>query len=305
MIAQHTQSMFRNFARPLSLALTLCAASACLAPAALSQAEQVQNQDQQQVLMPAESAAKAKAILNQVIQALGGDAYLNVKDVTCTVRVSNFGHSGELNGFGKEIDYAIPPNKERDENLPKRNIISVNDGDKGWSLDRGGVSQASITDISTFQENVRKDIDNILRHRIHEPNMIFRYGGIDIVDYNEADWVEMVDSDNRTFRIAVAKDTHLPIRMVIDTRDANTRMRSEETDYYSNYHPLQGIQTPFQITRDRNGIKLYQVFFDKCDYNTGLSPDLFTRESLEERWAKIGPKKKKNDKDDSDSKSKN
>jgi hypothetical protein len=305
MIDQSTLSKFRFFAGPVSLAFTLCAASACFAPAAQCQQEQVQNQDQQQVLMPAESAAKAKVLLNQAVQALGGDAYLNVKDVTCTVRVSNFGHAGDLNGFGKEIDYAIPPNKERDENLPKRNIISVNDGDKGWSLDRGGVSQASITDISTFQENVRKDIDNILRHRVHEPNMVLRYGGIDIVDYNEAEWVELVDSDNRTFRIAIAKSTHLPVRMVIDTRDANTRMRSEEIDYYSNYHPLQGIQTPFQITRERNGTKLYQVFFDKCEYNTGLSPDLFTRESLEERWAKIAPKKKKNDKDDSDSKSKN
>ncbi len=292
-------------ARSLFLALILGAASAVAAPCAIGQnqsADQAQNQAGQQFLMPAESAAKAKELLHQAIQALGGDAYLNVKDVTCTLRVSNFGHSGELNGFGKETDYAIPPNKERDENLPKRNIISVNDGDKGWSLDRGGVSQASITDVATFQENVKKDIDNILRHRIHEPGMIFRYGGIDIVDYYEADWVELVDSDNRTFRIAIAKETHLPIRMVIDTRDANTRMRSQEVDYYSNYHPIQGIQTPFQITRDRNGIKMYQVFFDKCEYNTGLSPDLFTRESLEERWQKIGPKKKKNDKDDSDSK---
>jgi hypothetical protein len=284
-------------ARPLLLALSLGFACAVAAPVAVCQADQVQDQAPQQVMMPAESAAKAKELLNGAIQALGGDAYLNVKDVTCTVRVSNFGHSGELNGFGKEIDFAIPPNKERDENLPKRNIIEVNDGDKGWSLDRGGVSQASITDIATFQENVKKDIDNILRHRIHEPNMVFRYGGIDIVDYNEADWVELVDSDNRSFRIAIAKGTHLPIRMVIDTRDANTRMRSEEVDYYSNYHPIQGIQTPFQITRDRNGIKMYQIFFDKCEYNTGLSPDLFTRESLEERWQKIAPKKKKNDKD--------
>lgn len=292
--------------RPVVLALTLIGASAVAAPCAVCQStDQVQAQDQQQVLMPAESAAKAKALLNQAIQALGGDAYLNVKDVTCTARVSGFGHSGDLNGFGKEIEYAIPPDKERDENLPKRNIISINNGDKGWSLDRGGVSPASITDISTYQENVKKDPDNVLRHRIHEPNMIFRYGGIDIVDYMEADWVEMVDSDNRSFRMAIAKNTHLPIRFVVNTRDANTRMRSDETTYFSNYHPLQGIQTPFQITVDRNGMKSQQVFFDSCTYNTGLSPDLFTRESLEERWAKIAPKKKKNDKSDSDSQSKN
>ena len=33
-------------------------------------------------LMPEESAAKAKEILQQAIQALGGPAYLNVHDVT-------------------------------------------------------------------------------------------------------------------------------------------------------------------------------------------------------------------------------
>jgi len=288
--------------RPLFLALSLGLACAAAAPVAVCQADQGQNQAPEQVLMPEESAAKAKQVLNQMIAALGGDAYLNVKDYTCEARVSFFGHSGELNGFAKEIEFVMPPSKERDENLPKRNIISVYNGDKGWSLDRGGVSPASITDMASHEEETKTDLDNILRARIHEPGMIFRYAGIDIVDYNEAEWVELVDKDNRTFRIAVSRSTHLPIRMTVDTRDANTRMRSSQTFYYSNFHPLQGIQTPFQTTHDRNGIKLQQVFYDKCEYNTGMSPDLFTQESLEERWAKVGPKKKKNDKDNSDSK---
>jgi hypothetical protein len=240
-----------------------------------------------------------------VIQALGGDAYLNVKDYTCEARVSGFDHAGNLTGFGKDVEYVMPPFKERDENLPKRNIISVYNGDKGWSLDRGGISPASITEMATHEEEVKVDLDNILRARIHEPGMIFRYAGIDIVDYNEAEWVELVDKDNRTFRIAVSRSTHLPLRMTVDTRDANTRMRSSQVFYYSNYHPLQGIMTSFQTTHERNGIKLQQVFYDKCEYNTGMSPDLFTEQSLQERWDKIAPKKKKNDKDDNESKSKN
>ena len=231
-------------------------------------------------------------ILQQAIGGLGGEAYLNVKDATYEVRFSQFDHSGQLLGYAKEIDLEIPPFKDRTENLPKRNIIEVYDGDKGWSLDRGGVSEATITGIATSQEDTKKDIDNILRHRIHEPGMILRYGGPDVVDYQEADWVELVDSDNRNFRIAIARNTHLPIRKVVDTRDANTRIRSEETEYYSNYHPIDGIQTPFQITRERNGIKIYQVFFDKVEYNTGLSPDLFTKASLDERWEKVGKKEK-------------
>jgi hypothetical protein len=248
---------------------------------------------QEDVLTPDQSSAKAKQILQQAIAGLGGPAYLNVKDITVEAKLGQFDHSGQLRGYAKIIDIAIPPDKDRTENLPKRNIIEVRNGDKGWDLDRGGVSEATITDMATSQEDTKKDIDNILRHRIHEPGMIFRYGGLDVVDYEESDWVELVDSENRTFRIAISRSSHLPIRKVVDTRDANTRMRSEEIEYYSNYHPINGIQSPFQITRERNGIKIYQVFFDKFDYNTGVSPELFTKESLDERWEKVGKKEKK------------
>ena len=135
--------------------------------------------------MPAESAAKAKEILQQAIQALGGTAYLNLHDATCEGRLSQFGHAGELNGFEKFVDYTIPPFKDRTENLPKRNIITVMNGDKGWTLDRGGVSDASGADVAHFEEDTKKDLDYILRTRIKEPNMVFRYAGPDIVDLKE------------------------------------------------------------------------------------------------------------------------
>jgi hypothetical protein len=280
-----------RFAIPTSFMTRIFAAFVLAAMVAL--AAPVRTVAQEDVLTPDQSSAKAKQILQQAIAGLGGPAYLNVKDITVEAKLGQFDHSGQLRGYAKIIDIAIPPDKDRTENLPKRNIIEVRNGDKGWDLDRGGVSEATITDMATSQEDTKKDIDNILRHRIHEPGMIFRYGGLDVVDYEESDWGELVDSENRTFRIAISRSSHLPIRKVVDTRDANTRMRSEEIEYYSNYHPINGIQSPFQITRERNGIKIYQVFFDKFEYNTGVSPELFTKESLDERWEKVGKKEKK------------
>lgn len=244
------------------------------------------------VLMPEQSAAKAKELMRAAAQSLGGSAYMNVHDVTCTARLSQFGHSGELNGYAKIEDLSILPDKDRTENIPKRNLITVINGDKGWELDRGGVSEAPLTTITQFQDDQKKDIDNILRNRINERDIIFRYTGPDTVDLRPVDWIELVDPDNRTIRIAFSRETHLPVRKVVTTRDANTRLRSEETEYYSNYQPMGGVLTPLQITRERNNIKVYQVFFDKCEYNTGLSPSLFTKESLDDRWAKVGKKQK-------------
>jgi hypothetical protein len=248
-------------------------------------------------MMPAESAAKAKQLIEAAVQAMGGSAYLNVRDVTCTGKLSQFGHTGQLNGYAKFIDFSKPPDRDRTENLPQRNIISVMNGDKGWVLDRGGVSEALQTDVAAFEADTKKDIDNILRRRYKEPDMVLRYAGRDVVDLREVDWVEMVDSDDRTIRIAFSTETHLPVRKVVTTRDPNMRMKFDETEYYSNYHPLSGVETPFQITRERNGVKFYQAFFDSCEYNTNLSDSLFTKESLEERWEKVAPKNKKKSKD--------
>lgn len=241
-----------------------------------------------QVLMPEESAAKAKQLLQQTIQAMGGDAFLNVRDETCTGRVSEFGHSGEMNGFETFQEYIEPPDMTRQENLPKRNIIEVYNKDKGWTLDRGGVAEAPTADVIRFQEDTKKNIGNILRKRIHEPDMIFRYGGTDIVELHEVDWVELDDSDDRTFRIAIDRASHLPIRKDTEQRNPDTRVTTKEFDLYSNYHAINGVQTALQVERSRNGMKVFQVFFDSCQYNTGLPASLFTKDSLDERWQKIG-----------------
>lgn len=269
-----------------SLSLTFCFTAALGAPTrAVAQNDEM--------LMPDQSAAKAKQILQAGIDALGGPTYLNVHDVTCTGNISQFDHSGDVTGFGKFIDYSMPPDKERQENLPKRNIIEVYNGKQGWVLDRGGVSEAPESDLQEFQQDNLNDIDNILRHRIHESGMAFRYAGPDIVQLKQVDWVELTDADNRTIRIAFAQATHLPIQETAESRDPKTQLAGQETDLFSDYHQIQGIQTAFQLERDRNNMKIFQAFFNNCDYNTGLDNSLFTRASLEQRWAKIGKKERK------------
>ena len=41
------------------------------------------------------------------------------------------------------------------------------------------------------------------------------------------------------------------------------------------------------------GRKNYQAFYEGCQYNTGLADALFTRESLEQRFAELNKGKKK------------
>jgi len=251
---------------------------------------------QQGVLGPAESAAKAKRIMHQAIEALGGQAYLNVREQTCQGRVAFFGHHNQLSNYQKIYDYNIFPDKERTEYSSKRNIIDVYNGKQGWTLDRGGVSDLPAREIADFQGGTRRDINNLFRFWLQEPGLEFQYDGPDVVDLKQVDWVQVTDAEHRTTKIAVSQLTGLPVRAVYISRDPVTHERTEETEYFSNYQKVQGIETPFQDTRTRNGQKIFQFFITSCQYNSHLDPGLFTRQSLEERWAKLGGHKKKKEK---------
>jgi hypothetical protein len=280
-----------NFGRQPLIFTVLLASALWLTPGPRANAQD------SQVLLPEESAAKAKQIVQQAIDALGGKAFLDVHDVTCTGNLSQFDHAGQLSGFEKFIDYSEPPSKDRTENLPKRNEIDIFNGDQGWNLDRGGVSPEPASLVAQHQDDVAKSLNNILRHRINEPDMDIRYAGPDIVELKQVDWVQLMDPQDRTIRIAFDRATHLPIQKTVTSRDPRLHMETTEVEYYSNYYDAGGVQTPKQIERDRNNMKVYQVFFDKCEYNTGLQESLFTKQSLDERWEKMPGKDKYRDKD--------
>lgn len=241
----------------------------------------------------AESAAKAKRIIHQAIDALGGKTYLNVRDQVCEGNVAFFGHRNQLNDFEKVWDYNLYPDKERTEYSKKRNIIDVYNGNKGWTLDRGGVTDMPARAIKDFQKGIKRDINHLFRYQLNKPGLEFQYDGPDVVDLKQVDWVEVNEGDKLTVKIAIPQSSHLPIRAEYISRDPETRERTVEKEYFSNYHKVQGIETPFQDTRTRNGQKVYQFFISKCQYNTGLKPAFFTRQSLEKRWKQLGGKKKK------------
>lgn len=243
-------------------------------------------------MLPEQSAAKARELIAAAIQALGGDAYLKVRDITRTGRLAQFSSQGELAGYIGFVDYYKLPDKNRTEYSKKRNIIDVFNGDKGWSLDREGVQETPVAGTARFQEGLMKDVDHFFRYRLgKEEGLSLRYGGSDILELKQVDWIVVQDSERRVMRIALDRSTRLPARAVYVTRDPETRNRMEETELFANYHSFQGIMTPKQITRERNGRPVYQAFFESVRYNSGLDDFFFTRESLEQAWAKLGKKK--------------
>ena len=281
------------------MALAICAGLA--APRGSAQ--------QAETMMPEQSAAKAKQVLKQLISAMGGDAYLQTRETDCTGRLAQFEHNGDLSGYTNFRDYWHLPDKNRTEyevkgakggllgvligSIPFKGgtIIEMYNGDDGWTMDRSGVSEQSAVNIADFKEQTKRDIDNVLRFRLKEEGMLFRYGGMDLVDMKPVEWVELVDRDDRTFRYAVLQSSHLLARSIVITRDETTRERTEEVTSYGNYHMQGQVMAPLQVERKRDGRRLFQAFFDTCSFDQHFPPDFFTKASLEKKYSESFSKK--------------
>jgi hypothetical protein len=277
-----------------------------LAPMAV----RAQNPD---MVAPEASAAKAKQILGQLIEGMGGPLYLDMRERQCDGRRAAIGHNGALAGYVQFKDSWEFPDKNRTDYIAHgRNtllgymigvqeldlshgglVITLFSGEHGWTMDRGGVSEMPEDTVAEFLDAVRRSSDNLLRLSLKDPQLDFRWGGHDTVDLHEVDWVEITDQDQRVYRLAVDKSTHLLVRSVVRVKDDNTGQQREDVTIFSNYRPNGGIQVPMQVTRERDGRRISQVFYDNCQVNPPLPADFFTREALVQKFKETGGKKPK------------
>jgi hypothetical protein len=239
-------------------------------------------------MMPEASAAKAKQILAQMLDAMGGVAYMNARELECSGRFSQFGHNNDLTTYLEFKDYWRFPDKHRTDYGKKGNISDVYNADDGWTMDHDGVSEQPYAQLQAFQETLRKDPRQLFRYRLKEEGLMYRYGGQDLIDLRPVDWVELTDSKEWTYRVGVLRENHLMVRFVVIMPNPAEGERTEEITSYANYHPIDGVQTPFQITRTRNGRRILQAFYDSCKYNPNLPGDFFTRAALEQRFHEVG-----------------
>jgi outer membrane lipoprotein-sorting protein len=289
-----------------NFAAVILIAGALIVPSASSQ--------RADMLMPEQSTAKGKQILSDLVNALGGAGYSQVRESQCQGRRALFGHNGALTGYIDFIDYRRYPDTDRTEYIGKgRNtilqsligidgldfahggiVITLFHRDQGWTYDRSGVSEVPATAVTDFQEQVKRNVDNLLRLRLNEEGMSVRFGGSDTVDLKQVDWVELTDREQRTFRLAVDRSTHLLVRGVVITKNEETQEIDEDVAIYTNYQLRDSVWVPLQISRERNGRRTSQYFYDTCKFNPGFPDSLFTKDSLKKGASEELIKRSKN-----------
>ena len=221
---------------------------------------------------PAWAQSRTNPALDGMIQALGGDVFIQVKDIHTTGRFFSFS-KGDLSGSDLFEDYIKFPDMERTEfGRLKSKTITINRGAEGWKIEpKNEPEPQPARQAEDFLSNFKTSFDYVLRFAVKQPQTTIQNLSGEIIDFKRTDVLEVRDAAKNLIRFYVDRDTHLPVKMQV--RRANQSRISEEL--YGNWHKFQGVNTPLLVVRSTDGVKTMEIRAETAVYNSGLSDTLF------------------------------
>jgi hypothetical protein len=222
-----------------------------------------------------ENSRKARALLDQAIQALGGQAYFNLHDLQQEGRTYSFHHGQPTsNGvlFWRFVEY---PDKERIEVTKQRDVAYVYTGDKGYEITYKGPHAVEKKDLEDYLRHRRVSLETVLRSWINDPGVALFFDGNALAGNLPAQRITLINSKNDAVSLFFDIDTHLPIKKSYTWRDPVDRERNVEEEIYDNYRLVQGVMIPWGFTRYFNGDMQSQRFATAVRINQGLNEAMF------------------------------
>ena len=218
---------------------------------------------------------KARALIDQAIQALGGQAYLNIHDIESEGRTYSFYHGRPTsNGvlFWRFVEY---PDKERVELTKERDVAYVYRADKGYEITYKGAHEIEKKDLDDYKRRRRLSLETIMRNWINDPGVALLYDGNALAGNIPAQQITLINAKDEAVHLFFDLDTHLPIKKSYSWRDPVDKERDTEEEIYDNYRPVQGVMTAWGFTRYYNGDMQSQRFLHEIHYNQGVDETMF------------------------------
>lgn len=232
---------------------------------------------------------RGQILIDQMVAALGGDAWLNRTTEQMEGRLSSFFH-GEPNPY--TVDYKETrrytgsglPEADRIGFLTERgmimpgkmiDVVQIWKEGNGYEITYKGKTELPKQQVEDFYRRQAHSLEEVVRHWIHAPGVMIVAEGQAMVDRKIADKVTVLTADNDAVTLELDATTHLPIRRTFQWRNPQFNDFDEEAETYDDYHTIQGIPTPMTITRYHNGDMSGQRYISKATYGVDAPPSMF------------------------------
>ena len=264
--------------------LTLLAAWLfCAAPAKLS--AQASALPSAQPAPVTDDAARGRRLLDQMIAALGGQAFLTRDTERLEGRSAMF-YKGLPNSVEAQFEeyLRLQPFGERVVIVSKqgvfipttkRDVAEVWTPQNGYEVSYHGRKELPRIDVDDFERRRLHSIDTVVLDWLKRPGTIVSYEGSDMDDRRLIDRVSIITAENDTVTLGLDQETHLPRSRSFQWRDETYKDFDTDLERYDNWQPEGGVMTALTITRYHNGDMISQRFLTKVQYRIPMAADLF------------------------------
>ena len=224
---------------------------------------------------------KALKLFEDAVAAMGGSAFLEVKDMASTGNYFLFDRFGASSPLIKFKDYTKLPDKSHYELGNRKNALEITvfnlETNEGWIKEgQKDTREATPEEMNDFRNVAKHSLDLIFRTRYKDPgNRIFYLGpgqGRDLT----LDKVKLIDPDNDEVTVYFDRMTKLPEKIEFRQKDENG-VRQTIVQEYSQWHWIQGVQTSLRTDGYINGRQSYQSHIIEITFNNDLPDSLFTK----------------------------
>jgi hypothetical protein len=222
-----------------------------------------------------QNSNQAKVIIEQGIEALGGQIYLNIRDREQQGRTYGFHHGTPTGGGAPFWSFSEFPDKERVEFTKERDIAQVFVGDKAWEITYKGPHPLEQKDLDDYLRRRKFSLERVLRTWVNDPGVVMLFEGNAIAAQHSTLQVTLVNAQNESVTLYFDADSHLPIKKSFEWRDPVDKQKNLEEEVYENYREVSGIMAPYNVTRFFNGDMSNQRFLISVTINQGLDPAMF------------------------------
>jgi len=231
---------------------------------------------------------RGKKIVEEALEALGGPHFLAMRDRQETGRVYSF-YRDKLQGLSIARVYTRYP--IRPETAPadfvgayERQSFGKTKEDSavlfneagGFHVSYRGAQPVEADRLARYRQSTLRNVLYILRQRLNEKGMVFDFQSTEVYQNLPVDIVDIVDSENRVTTVYFHHSTKLPVRQIFYHRNPVTKEKDEEVTVFAKYRDVGGgVKWPFNIMRERNGEKIYEIFSEAVKINVPLKDELF------------------------------
>ena len=222
-----------------------------------------------------------------MVQALGGEAWLQLKNRMCEGRIASF-YEGKPNLDATLFrETSAWPGRDRIEYTKSRDVVQIYGPDRaGWEITYKGKSPLPKEQTEAFLRMRDHSIEAIAHTWRNDPRAILLYEGRRLVQRRLADQVTLISAANDSVTLLIDAETHLPLRRSFEWRDPVYQDKNVDAEEYDNYRVIDGFPTPQAISRYKNGELTSQRFLTGAAFNQELPVEFWEADAVAKQLKK-------------------